>query len=60
MVRILACVGASACVCVRVCVCVCVCVHVCMLRIVSMDTIVCFKNTFISSIYLPFLLLLAL
>ena len=32
---------------VCVCVCVCVCVHVYVLRMVSRDTILCFKNTFI-------------
>ena len=41
MVRMLVCVGASVC----VCVCVCVCARA--LRIVSRDTILRFKNTFI-------------
>ena len=40
---------AGACVCV--CVCVCVHAHVYVLRIVSMDKILCFTNTFIISIY---------
>ena len=39
LVRMLVCVGAS--------VCVCVCVRAHMLRIVSRDKILCFKNTFI-------------
>ena len=52
-VRILVCAG--ACVCVCVCVCARACVRVCVcarvLRIVSRDQILRFKNTFIIIIY---------
>ena len=55
----LVCAGASVCVCVCVCVCAraCVCVRmcpsvcVCVLRIVSRDNILFFKNTLIIIIW---------
>ena len=45
------CVCVCLCVCMRVCLCVCVCVRACVrvyaLRIVSMDKILRFTNTFL-------------
>ena len=50
MVRMLECAGASVCVCVCVCVCVRACVRACVrvyaFRIVSMDKILRFTNSF--------------
>ena len=46
-----------SCVCVCVCVCQCVCVCAHMLRIVSMDRILCITNALIISIFINILIL---